>query len=421
MQYLLSIDLGTTGCRSILYDASLRELAISYEEYPLQTPQEHWAEQDAEDWWRLTCSTARDVIRQAGCSAAEVRALSISSQGITLVPVDTELQPLCPAMTWLDVRAQEQTGQILRDFGDTAIFAHTGKHIDACYTLPKILWLRENRPEIWEKTYKLLMPMDYLLAKLTGRCVTDHSMASGTLLYDLKNACWSSRLLEHYQIPSHLLPEILWSGEAAGRILPEAAAALGVSEDCIVAVGAQDQKCAALGAGLDQDTMTVSLGTAGAVTRLWQEALPERYTSVDGAGRMGHGGCDQYSRNVSALGARYTVSGRKLRYDQPGGGAGRGARQQNAVLPVPERPVCPGLLSRRGRLLLRRVAFLHARGFRTRRHARRGVPDPDHAGGNGLLSRGDAARALRRRCKKLAVVPVHRGCCWSARACPLLQ
>ena len=78
MQYFLSIALGTTGCRSILYDESLRELAISYEEYPLQTPQEHWAEQDAEDWWRLTCSTARDVIRQAGCSAAEVRALSIS-------------------------------------------------------------------------------------------------------------------------------------------------------------------------------------------------------------------------------------------------------------------------------------------------------------------------------------------------------
>lgn len=144
MTTYLAIDLGTTGCRSILYDASLRELAISYEEYPLQTPQEHWAEQDAEGWWRLTCSTAKNAIRQAGCSAAEVHALSISSQGITLVPVDTELRPLCPALTWLDVRAQEQTGQILRDFGDTAIFEHTGKHIDACYTLPKILWLREN-------------------------------------------------------------------------------------------------------------------------------------------------------------------------------------------------------------------------------------------------------------------------------------
>ena len=134
MTTYLAIDLGTTGCRSILYDASLRELAISYEEYPLQTPQEHWAEQDAEDWWRLTCSTAKNAIRQAGCSAAEVHALSISSQGITLVPVDTELRPLCPALTWLDVRAREQTGQILRDFGDTAIFEHTGKHIDACYT-----------------------------------------------------------------------------------------------------------------------------------------------------------------------------------------------------------------------------------------------------------------------------------------------
>lgn len=284
MRYLLSIDLGTTGCRSILYNEQLRELAMSYEEYSLQTPQEHWAEQDAEDWWRLTCRTARDAIRKAGRSAANVRALSISSQGITLVPVDQELRPLCPAQTWLDVRAQKQAGQIREDFGDTAIFSHTGKHIDACYTLPKILWLRENRPEIWERTAKLLMPMDYLLAKLTGQAVTDHSMASGTLLYDLKNACWSERLLAHYQIPERMLPQIRWSGETLGRILPAAAAALGVSEDCVVAIGAQDQKCAALGAGLDQDTMTVSLGTAGAVMKLWQEPLPEHYTSVGWCG-----------------------------------------------------------------------------------------------------------------------------------------
>lgn len=289
MQYLLAIDLGTTGCRSIVYDETLRELAMNYEEYPLQTPCEHWVEQDAEDWWRLTCRTAKEALRQAGCRAADVRALSISSQGITLVPVDTALRPLCPAMTWLDVRAQAQTEKILREFGDQRVFEHTGKHIDACYTLPKILWLRENRPEIWEKTYKLLMPMDYLLAKLTGRCVSDHSMASGTLLYDLKNACWSEQLLTHYRIPKEMLPEIRWSGERAGKILPEAAAALGVSTECVVAVGAQDQKCAALGAGLDIGSMTVSLGTAGAVTKLWHSPLPERYTSVGWCGYVRSG------------------------------------------------------------------------------------------------------------------------------------
>ena len=117
MTTYLAIDLGTTGCRSILYDASLRELAISYEEYPLQTPQEHWAEQDAEDWWRLTCSTAKNAIRQAGCSAAEVHALSISSQGITLVPVDTlyaSEDPLAPGKTagdlGKDVQAADADG-----------------------------------------------------------------------------------------------------------------------------------------------------------------------------------------------------------------------------------------------------------------------------------------------------------------------
>lgn len=275
MAIYLTIDLGTTGCRSILIDENLNPLAEAYKEYELITPQEKWTEQDAELWWRLMVYTTRSAISKAGISGTEIENISISSQGITIVPVDEDLKPLCNAMSWLDIRAEEECRQIKEDFGQEYIYGLTGKPIDAAYSLPKILWLRNHRPDIYEQTWKFLMPLDFLTAKLTGTCVTDHSMASGTLLYDLKKNCWSKELLDHYKIKECQLPELCWSGEVAGKVLPEAAEELGISTECLVTVGAQDQKCAAYGMGLDDRVMTISLGTAAAITKRWSEAKVE--------------------------------------------------------------------------------------------------------------------------------------------------
>ncbi|MBQ4612753.1 MAG: hypothetical protein IJB26_04320 [Clostridia bacterium] len=275
MSIYLSVDLGTTGCRSVLFDDALHTLGIAYEESTLITPKEGWTEQDANVWWNMTKSTAKAAIAKAGVDGKAVRGISISSQGITIVPVDEALNPLCNALSWLDVRAEEQIARIERDFGGEAIFTLTGKPINACYTLPKLLWLMQEKPEIVAKTWKFLMPMDFLIGKLTGRPVTDHSMASGTLFYDIKNAVWSDAILSHYGIDKNTLPDILWSGEAVGAVLPSVAEELGLSPDCVVAVGAQDQKCAAYGAGLDEGVMTISLGTAAAITKRWNEAKTE--------------------------------------------------------------------------------------------------------------------------------------------------
>lgn len=284
MAIYLAIDLGTTGCRSILFDQSLRQLAVAYEEYGLITPKEKWTEQDAESWWTLTKRTAKDAVAKAGISGKEIRGIAISSQGITIVPVDRNINPLCNALSWLDVRAEAQTEQIIRDFGKEAMFLHTGKPVDPCYTLPKMLWLQQEQSEIYEKAWKFLMPMDFLIAKLTGKCVTDHSMASGTLFYDIKNLCWSEKVLQHYGIPVEKLPELRWSEEAVGTVLPDVAAELGLDESCVVAVGAQDQKCAAFGVGLDEGTMTISLGTAAAIEKRWNEAKTEVNNGVGWCG-----------------------------------------------------------------------------------------------------------------------------------------
>ncbi len=269
MAYYLAIDLGTTGCRSILFDEQLNNLSQAYEEYGLITPAPTWVEQDAELWWTLTKKTMVQALAQAGVDGKVVDGISISSQGITIVPVDGQFTPLCNAHSWLDVRGEAEAKQIENDYTREGVFTLTGKNPLPAYSLPKLLWIRKYMPDVWAKADKFLMPLDFLTAKLCGRAVTDHSMASGTLLYDLEKGAWSQEILNRYGIDEKLLPEIVWSGEKAGTLLPSVAKELGMREDCVVAVGAQDQKCAALGAGLKEGVVTVSLGTAGAVTKLW--------------------------------------------------------------------------------------------------------------------------------------------------------
>ena len=284
MAAYLAIDLGTTGCRSMVFDGSLNVLGSEYEEYGLITGENGLAEQNADLWWRMSMRTAKEAIRRSGIAPGSINGISVSSQGITVVPVNEMLEPLCNAISWLDIRAKEETELLKRKEGDEKVFQLTGKHIDAVYTLPKLMWLRNNRRGIFDSAYKFLMPMDYLTGKLTGKCVTDHSMASGTLLYDIRRQCWSRDLLGKYSIPEEKLPPILWSGETAGTVLPEVASELGISPECPVAVGAQDQKCAAFGAGLDEGIITASLGTACAVTKLWDSPRPEKFSSVGWCG-----------------------------------------------------------------------------------------------------------------------------------------
>ena len=284
MALYLAVDLGTTGCRSLIFDESLNVLGSSYEEYGLITPKEGYVEQSAELWWELTLKTAEKAIADSKARSCDIEGISISSQGITVVPVDKDANPLCLAINWLDKRAVEETKMIGEDFGDEEIYRHTGKMNTPAYTLPKMLWIKKNMPEVWEKAYKFLMPMDYLIAKLTGEMVTDYSMASGTLFYDIKNCCWSKKILEKYGIDENKLPIIKESGQVVGRVKKEIIEKLGLSESCIVAVGAQDQKCAAHGVGLDGETVTISLGTAAAITKLWNEHAPDKCSNIGWCG-----------------------------------------------------------------------------------------------------------------------------------------
>ena len=275
MAYLMAIDLGTTGCRSMVFDDALRLLGADYIEYGLMTPKPNWYEQDANLWWEIACRTMRGAIEKAGIEGKLISAISVSSQGISIVPVDQHLQPLSNALSWMDTRAEEEERLLAAELGQEETFLRTGKRIAATYTLPKLLWMQTHQPEIFHAADRFLMPLDYLTAKLTGRAVTDPSMASGTLLYDMRAGGWHSPTLARYGIPESKLPQILPSGSVAGTVLPEVAEKLGLSSDCVVCVGAQDQRCASLGAGLSRDVVTVSLGTAAAVCKLSDRFAPE--------------------------------------------------------------------------------------------------------------------------------------------------
>ena len=265
-ELLIGIDIGTTGIRSIVYDTKMNEVGKSYRSYPLINLSAKMIEQDANVWWEITQETITEAMKQA---SGEVCAISISSQGIAYVPVDQNCIPIRNAISWLDSRAEKQTKQILERFSEQDIYKITGKRVSSYYTLPKIMWLKQNEPENYNKAYKFLLPHDFLIAKLSGEFVTDHTLAAGTMIYDINDQCWSAHMLDSFDIDADKLPVIVWGSTAVGKIIPEVAEVIGLRKDVTICVGGQDQKCASFGSGISTGIATVSLGTAAAIEKIW--------------------------------------------------------------------------------------------------------------------------------------------------------
>jgi xylulokinase len=262
---VIGLDLGTTVCKGVLVDEKLRVLSRAERYYPLIKISGDEIEQDANLWWQVTRQILTDLLASPEVQTQRVKGISVSTQGISIVPVDEQLHPLRNALSWLDVRATEQRDQFLRSFDERTLFKITGKRANVAYVLAKLLWLKQNEPDIYARSYKVLMPLDFILAKFTGAAVTDHTMAGGTLYYDNSGQTWSARILQALAIDEEKLPRIEWSGRKVGTIRREISEEFGLARDVLVAVGGQDQKVAALGAGIDLKKTTVSLGTALAI------------------------------------------------------------------------------------------------------------------------------------------------------------
>jgi len=185
MDAVIGIDIGTTGCKATVFDSNGVILGRCYLEYSLKILSSTYIEQDTNDWWSFSARAVHEALYNSGINSSCIRAISVTSQGISFVPVNADCEPLSDAFSWLDTRAEKQADIIKKEAGEELIYKITGKRVNSAYVLPKLLWIKQNRPDIYNAAYKFLMAHDFLIAKLTGEFVTDHTMAGGTLIYDI--------------------------------------------------------------------------------------------------------------------------------------------------------------------------------------------------------------------------------------------
>lgn len=261
----IGIDLGTTACKSIMYGKDGRVLAEHESEYSLIT-RDGGVFQDANDWWEQICLGIRSVVRDSGEN--NVDAVSVSTQGISFVPTDVHGNALSLAVSWLDTRAKAECEELVSHFGRDRIHEITGKIAQPSYTLPMMMLFKREHPDVFDSAAHLCLPLDYINLRLTGVHITDYTVAGGMMAFDLRRREYSGELLSYADIDVHKLPRVGCMGEYIGPVLPEVAEMLGITGAMRVYLGGQDQKLAALGAGVEDGVMTVSIGTATAVTRL---------------------------------------------------------------------------------------------------------------------------------------------------------
>src|SRR5580658_3723644 len=228
MSYLLGVDIGTSGTKTILIDPSGAVLARSTVEYPLYSPRPLWSEQDPADWWKAVCATVRDVLQKSGVDAAQVRGIGLSGQMHGSVFVDERGAVLRNALLWNDQRTQAECDWITATVGREKVVEEISNPVLTGFTVGKIIWLRNHEPENYARVRKVLLPKDYIRLKLTGEYATEVSDASGTALFNVRKRAWSDELLDAIDIPRNWMPICFESQEVSGTISDAAAALTGL-------------------------------------------------------------------------------------------------------------------------------------------------------------------------------------------------
>ena len=258
---LLGLDIGTTGCKAIVFAAGGRVLGRAFREYAVVCDAPAKAEQDAEQVWALTREVLREAAAQAG--GAPVSALSVSVQGDAIIPVDRDFNALHRAILGMDYRSAPQAERCAGQFGGFALFQRTGMRPHPMNSLTKVLFLREHAPDVFRRTWKIVTYADFILGKLGAEAVIDHTMASRTMAFDLAAKAWDPGIHEGLDLNPGLWSKPVPSGTIVGTLRPALAAELGLPHDLALVAGGHDQTCAALGAGVVRPGLgVVSTGTA---------------------------------------------------------------------------------------------------------------------------------------------------------------
>jgi len=263
---LLGIDIGTSGCKTVLIDLSGKVVAQASAPYAPRYPKPGWAEQDPEDWYQATISAVRAVLDKPAAEAARILAIGVTGQMISSVFVNNVGYPLRPAILWMDQRSIAQTRWLDEKYGDL-ICKITKTPINTAYTLPRILWVRQEEPWLWEKTHKVLLAKDYIRLCMTGEYATDFSDASGTLLLNSEQRSWSREILDAVGLKQSLLPLLTPSHEPTSLLSANAAKTLGLEEGVPVVTGAGDLFSENLSAGnVSEGQRLIRFGSCGSIS-----------------------------------------------------------------------------------------------------------------------------------------------------------
>ncbi len=274
----IGIDLGTSAVKLLLMDENGKIHKIVSKEYPISFPNPSWSEQNPNDWYEQSLKGMEELLLD--CNKSEVAGISFGGQMHGLVVLDKNDQVIRPAILWNDGRSVKETNYLNEVIGKEKLSEYTANIAFAGFTAPKILWMKENEPENFAKIKKIMLPKDYLLYCFSGVHGSDYSDASGMLLLDVKNRCWSEQMLEICGISKQVLPKLFESYEVIGTIKPDVAQKLGISKEVKIIAGAGDNAAAAVGTGTVGDACNVSLGTSGTIFISSKTFLVDNYNAL---------------------------------------------------------------------------------------------------------------------------------------------
>ncbi len=250
--YWMGIDTGTGGTRALLVDDRGRLRAgftAPHEDMRMERPL--WAEQDPLDWWRAAGEAIRGVLKEADVSGKDVKGIGLSGQMHGLVILDKGSNVIRPSLIWCDQRSQPQVDWINQAVGKENVLAWTANPVLTGFTLPKLLWVRDNEPANFERVRKMLLPKDYIRFRLTGEFSSEVSDASGTSVFDVVNRRWSWEMMDALRLDREILPAVVESSEVTGKVSAQVAEATGLEAGTPVVGGGGDQASSAVGNGIE--------------------------------------------------------------------------------------------------------------------------------------------------------------------------
>lgn len=266
MRYVIGIDLGTSGTKTVLFDEGGNVVASSTVEYPMYQPQNGYAEQDPADWYNAAVSTIKTVVTKSGVNSSDIAGVGLSGQMHGLVMLDENCEVIRRSIIWCDQRTEKEVEEMNAKIGREKLIKITANPALTGWTAAKILWVKNNEPENYAKCRHILLPKDYIRFKLTGEFATEVSDASGMQLLDVPNRCWSEEICSLLGIDMSMLAKVYESCEVTGHITEKSAELTGLKAGTPVAGGAGDNAAAAVGTGVVEDGKAfTTIGTSGVV------------------------------------------------------------------------------------------------------------------------------------------------------------